>query len=456
MAPDLSESEQTADDTSSTVTAEADEAASEAIGDATPAADDVDSVVTKAAQALNVDETQVRSTIDSVKTFISDNKIPTALGLLLLLLILWLIARRSNREVTWDEAVKNLDKADGKQAAAAVFAPQVLEDVSVSSFSDEQAADDKTAAELIEQADMFVGYADYVQAKSSLEQARVMEPANSLVAYKTLFVLYKLNQSDEFVELAEQTEFESDSLEWSEISEWGRELAPEHALFKEQTQTADVDDEVLDTADSDFNDVAAATELETENTDDEFELNLDLDADTTEKAADAEEADSGHIEFDLDDFAASKTADEDEVSAALPEQDTEQTPTQEVDDDLLSFDTSFTRVDSDSDESLNIDINNTDEFDSTASFDSELEPVADDDNFELDAVEISAGNDTADLEFDIGDLDDIDEAETKLDLAAAYVDMGDPDGARSILSEVLDEGSDEQKQRANELLSSLG
>jgi pilus assembly protein FimV len=283
-----------------------------------------------------------------------------------------------------------------------------------------------------------------------------MEPANSLVAYKTLFVLYKLNQSDEFVELAEQTEFESDSLEWSEISEWGRELAPEHALFKEQTQTADVDDEVLDTADSDFNDVAAATELETENTDDEFELNLDLDADTTEKAADAEEADSGHIEFDLDDFAASKTADEDEVSAALPEQDTEQTPTQEVDDDLLSFDTSFTRVDSDSDESLNIDINNTDEFDSTASFDSELEPVADDDNFELDAVEISAGNDTADLEFDIGDLDDIDEAETKLDLAAAYVDMGDPDGARSILSEVLDEGSDEQKQRANELLSSLG
>jgi pilus assembly protein FimV len=67
-----------------------------------------------------------------------------------------------------------------------------------------------------------------------------------------------------------------------------------------------------------------------------------------------------------------------------------------------------------------------------------------------------ADSDAADLEFDIGDLDDIDEAETKLDLAAAYVDMGDPDGARSILNEVLDEGSEEQRKRANDLLASLG
>jgi pilus assembly protein FimV len=47
------------------------------------------------------------------------------------------------------------------------------------------------------------------------------------------------------------------------------------------------------------------------------------------------------------------------------------------------------------------------------------------------------------------------EVGTKLDLARAYVDMGDPDGARSILQEVLQEGSSQQKQDAQRLLDSL-
>ena len=40
------------------------------------------------------------------------------------------------------------------------------------------------------------------------------------------------------------------------------------------------------------------------------------------------------------------------------------------------------------------------------------------------------------------------EVGTKLDLARAYMDMGDPDGARSILDEVLQEGNATQKQEA--------
>jgi pilus assembly protein FimV len=47
------------------------------------------------------------------------------------------------------------------------------------------------------------------------------------------------------------------------------------------------------------------------------------------------------------------------------------------------------------------------------------------------------------------------EVGTKLDLARAYVDMGDPDGARNILNEVLTEGSASQKQEAQRLLESL-
>jgi pilus assembly protein FimV len=47
------------------------------------------------------------------------------------------------------------------------------------------------------------------------------------------------------------------------------------------------------------------------------------------------------------------------------------------------------------------------------------------------------------------------EVGTKLDLARAYMDMGDPDGARNILGEVLQEGSESQRQEAQRLLDSI-
>ena len=47
------------------------------------------------------------------------------------------------------------------------------------------------------------------------------------------------------------------------------------------------------------------------------------------------------------------------------------------------------------------------------------------------------------------------EVGTKLDLARAYMDMGDPEGARSILEEVLVEGSASQKAEARRLVDSL-
>jgi pilus assembly protein FimV len=47
------------------------------------------------------------------------------------------------------------------------------------------------------------------------------------------------------------------------------------------------------------------------------------------------------------------------------------------------------------------------------------------------------------------------EVGTKLDLARAYMDMGDPEGARSILEEVVQEGSASQKKEATRLIQSL-
>lgn len=56
-------------------------------------------------------------------------------------------------------------------------------------------------------------------------------------------------------------------------------------------------------------------------------------------------------------------------------------------------------------------------------------------------------------EFDF--LSGTDEAATKLDLARAYIEMGDSDGARDILDEVVSEGDDGQKTEAREMLSRL-
>jgi pilus assembly protein FimV len=54
-----------------------------------------------------------------------------------------------------------------------------------------------------------------------------------------------------------------------------------------------------------------------------------------------------------------------------------------------------------------------------------------------------------------GDLP-ADDAATKLDLAKAYQDMGDKEGAKELLQEVLKEGSDAQKSEAQKLLSAIG
>ena len=57
----------------------------------------------------------------------------------------------------------------------------------------------------------------------------------------------------------------------------------------------------------------------------------------------------------------------------------------------------------------------------------------------------------ADLENSISD----NEIATKLDLARAYVDMGEPDGAYEILDEVISKGNKSQQLLAKKLLKSI-
>ena len=70
------------------------------------------------------------------------------------------------------------------------------------------------------------------------------------------------------------------------------------------------------------------------------------------------------------------------------------------------------------------------------------------DNIAFEGIEEAGEQDDA-------DNSQVDEAATKLDLAKAYIDMGDADGARSILDEVLTEGNEKQKKQAAELAAQI-
>ncbi len=123
-----------------------------------------------------------------------------------------------------------------------------------------------------------------------------------------------------------------------------------------------------------------------------------------------------------------------------------------------------------------------DEFELPADFDLSLadEPIApsaakpdafaselDDVNAELDrlsqslehppiepsftAEDAALGGDEPEFDY----LSGTNEVATKLDLAQAYIDMGDADGARDILSEVLTEGDEAQRGEAKEMLGRI-
>lgn len=66
---------------------------------------------------------------------------------------------------------------------------------------------------------------------------------------------------------------------------------------------------------------------------------------------------------------------------------------------------------------------------------------------------VTPADEALDDDFDF--FADTDETTTKLDLARAYIDMGDAEGARDILDEVMSEGSDTQQQEAREMLAKL-
>ena len=132
-------------------------------------------------------------------------------------------------------------------------------------------------------------------------------------------------------------------------------------------------------------------------------------------------------------------------------------------DDVLEHDDDDTLKPDDDDvlELHDDDVLELDDDDVLELDDDDILEFGDDDILELvddDAVELDLDDDG---EFDLGFADDDDElnleedAGSKLDLARAYIEMGDNGGAKPLLEAVLSEGDEAQIGEANELLGNI-
>lgn len=163
---------------------------------------------------------------------------------------------------------------------------------------------------------------------------------------------------------------------------------------------------------------------------DEIDLEGDLDEDDDI---------SGGLDFDLSDLGLEA---EDDDALPAPEPASAEAETEAEDDDELD-DAEPPMLEGDA---ADYDL---DAVDISGPADSSL-PDWNDDDVE---VAIPAGAELEEDEYDF--LSGADEASTKLDLARAYMEMEDAEGARDILEEVLTEGNDEQKRQAQELMDRL-
>ncbi len=224
----------------------------------------------------------------------------------------------------------------------------------------------------------------------------------------------------------------------------------------------EIDEVSLESAATEFEELDLSegieTESETEVAFDEFDLgdepdlNDKIESDSIDVEGDEAEPEVAFEEFDLSD-------------------ELDSTPVPE---------TSFEEFDLDGELELdsNAEIDNEDEgdFETFESFDEQTPSVdavpelesPETEEVKEDTSVASESSSLDSLEFDLPDIDpeaaddsdldflsSADEISTKLDLAAAYVDMGDVSGAKEILDEVLSEGNDEQKSQANSLLEKL-
>ena len=199
----------------------------------------------------------------------------------------------------------------------------------------------------------------------------------------------------------------------------------------------------------------------------DFDADLTLDFDQVETAdASTPVAADNSMDFDLDfDTGPAETAapslDDDRTIAFTPSAPTLDFATTQDEPSLDAKSAAELADELDlggdflSHEEPSFDVDATVQAPALRSTDFNMEPTPAAQPAPVPAAPAFAANDQIDSGDELDFLADADETSTKLDLARAYIDMGDRDGAKDILDEVLIEGNDNQKQEARDLLNRL-
>jgi pilus assembly protein FimV len=353
--------------------------------------------------------------------------------------------------------------------------------------SDIDALQDETGeVDPLSEADVYIAYGRYQQAEELINQAIEKYPEREELKHKLLEIYFSAKKSDAYSELAQQ--LKDSGLEerqpdvWAKIATMGKELNPGHVLFAGAAGLAaadmadDMDDLGLDLGQLSEADVsapladeAAAAEEPPVDVSDELD-SMDLSGldNLDEMDSEALEADLSLDSEFLNKMDGSETApameDSDALDIDLSDLEVESVPAgivstpanEEQNEEPLPFDLSDVEDSQMADAALDqVELEDSEALDDLdlESIERELEGISTDldgDSHDVDELSLLQ-NHSENL-----DLDSTDEITTKLDLARAYIDMGDNDGAKSILEEVVGEGSENQQKEAQDLLSSLG
>ncbi|MDC3332700.1 hypothetical protein OAV62_00500 [bacterium] len=341
-----------------------------------------------------------------------------------------------------------------------------VDDAAVEAASDEVPAPISTeTGDAVAEADIYIAYGRYQQAIDLLSGAIDSEPARGDLHAKLLSV---------YIETRDKEAFQQQYAKLLELSD-------EQALVQVKESLSAVEGV------SDWLDISNLGSVsDADNSVDEgFDLDLDLDDDSDLSDLTAEiESDELSLDEDLDlDLSALDTAEDEETEAEITlNLGDEELQEQEIELDLDAADEDLD-LDLDLDLDTDLDLSGADEV-SPEKIDIDLDDMAsglNDDNvvsFEQlgDVSEVEVGTpdvdvttESVDLAADSVDatpgfeaapesddeldfLADGDEVATKLDLARAYIDMGDVEGAKDIIGEVIQDGTSEQKEEAASLL----
>ena len=361
------------------------------------------------------------------------------------------------------------------------------------------AEEDEPRDDVIAEADVYLAYGIYQQAEELLTQAIADNPDRDDYRVKLAETHYASKNAEAFVDVASEIKKragDDNTPAWKKVMVMGQDLCADNQMFQgSMVGGLDVDSLAPKAPEMDF-DLGLDAVEETGEAGSDLDLSLDdqpLELPEMEQAEEESEEDLmiaepvAEIEFDLSDTGAVEEAPaEDEFSLDIDASELDidileeaEEPVASEDDevhDVGDIDIDFGLEDetpaaedeedvsidlTDEADSLDLDLDDAFGEESTATAVPEEsaveEPTTQEPIAELDEVAASSDMDEMSDEddFDLSSLDDVDEVSTKLDLARAYLDMGDHEGTRGILEEVIAEGDDEQKQEASELMAKL-